>query len=308
MGVGLGSVPGSHVRSSEREAWQERADSVRLEGSARAVQERSPRIDFARTPAAPGTGAATPRQQINTVPSFIDAFAVYGSTDARLEWLRKGPVNGTLSDSSPLFLLPGNYLPRENARHDVASAPAMDLMGPLVGNRANAVVAGDVRANENIALTATHTLFAREHNRIVSLLPNTLPADDRFQIARRIVGAEQQYITYNEFLPALGVQLSPYRGYDPTVNPSISNEFATVGYRVHSMVHGELEPDAPATLYRPKRIDAFQKEGVQVKHEEASVRLVIPLDLAFGNPEPPAGRRPRPSAERPQRRAPVPER
>jgi hypothetical protein len=242
-------------------------------------------IDFARTPAAPGTGAATPRHQINTVPSFIDAFAVYGGTDARLEWLRKGPVNGTLSDSSPSLLLPGNYLPRENARHDVASAPAMDLMGPLVGNRANAVVAGDVRANENIALTATHTLFAREHNRIVSLLPNTLSSDDRFQIARRIVGAEQQYITYNEFLPALGVQLSTYRGYDPNVNPSISNEFATVGYRVHSMVHGELEPDAPATIYRPKQIDAFQKEGVRVEHEGGSVKLVIPLDLAFGNPD-----------------------
>ena len=29
------------------------------------------------------------------------------------------------------------------------------------------MVAGDVRANENLALTATHTLFAREHNRIV---------------------------------------------------------------------------------------------------------------------------------------------
>ena len=34
-----------------------------------------------------------------------------------------------------------------------------------------AMVAGDVRANENIALTATHTLFAREHNRIVAALP-----------------------------------------------------------------------------------------------------------------------------------------
>ncbi len=68
-------------------------------------------IDFALTPAAPGTGAATPRHQINTVPSFIDAFAVYGSTDARLEWLRKGPVNGTLSDSSPSLLLPGKLPP-----------------------------------------------------------------------------------------------------------------------------------------------------------------------------------------------------
>ena len=38
------------------------------------------------------------------------------------------------------------------------------------------MVAGDVRANENIALTATHTLFAREHNRIVDALPAALLA------------------------------------------------------------------------------------------------------------------------------------
>ena len=58
------------------------------------------------------------------------------------------------------------------------------------------MVAGDVRANENIALTATHTLFAREHNRIVDALPADLPEELKFQIARRIVSAEQQYITY----------------------------------------------------------------------------------------------------------------
>ena len=75
-----------------------------------------------------------------------------------------------------------------------------------------------MRANENIALTAIHTLFAREHNRIVAALPASLSARSKFQIARRVVGAEEQYITYNEFLPALGVTLAPYRGYDPRVN------------------------------------------------------------------------------------------
>jgi hypothetical protein len=168
-------------------------------------------IDFARTPAAPGTGVMTPRQQTNTVSSYIDAFAVYGGTSARVEWLRTGPIDGTLKDNGASLLLPDDYLPRANARGSVAAAPAMDLMGALVVHRANAVVAGDVRANENIALTAVHTLFAREHNRIVSLLPRALPVEQKFQIARRVVGAEEQYVTYKEFLPAMGIHLPPYR-------------------------------------------------------------------------------------------------
>jgi peroxidase len=242
-------------------------------------------IAFARTPAAPGTNFDTPREQTNTISSYIDAFAVYGGTARRLEWLRDGPANGTVSDNDASLLLPGGYLPRASSRGDVSSAPAMDTFGRLVGNPGRAVVAGDVRANENIALTAVHTLFAREHNRIVSLLPDTLSEEDKFQIARRVVGAEQQYVTYNEFLPALGVHLSSYPGYDPSVNASLANEFATVGYRVHSMVHGELEPEVPSGYYSPRQLSAFEAQGIEVEDEGGDVRLVIPLDLAFGNPD-----------------------
>jgi Animal haem peroxidase len=241
-------------------------------------------IDFFRTPAAPGTGVSTPRQQINTVPSFIDGFAVYGDSAKRLEWLRNGPVDGTLADNAATLMLPGGYLPGAGARGNVAAAPQMDLMGPLMGHRANAIEAGDVRANENIALTATHTLFAREHNRIVLLLPTSLSAEERFEIARRVVGAEQQYITYTQFLPALGVHLSPYRGYNPNANPTITNEFASVGYRVHSMVHGEFELQVPQGTYRTKQLDGFQRVGIEVEHVGGNDKLVVPLGLAFGNP------------------------
>ena len=244
-------------------------------------------IDFARTPAAPGTGTATttPRQQINTVSSYIDAFAVYGGTNSRLDWLRKGTLDGNPTNNSALLLLPSGYLPRAGARGDPGSAPAMDLMGPLVGNPEDAVVAGDVRANENIGLTAVHTLFAREHNRIVAALPTTLSPEDKFQIARRVVGAEEQYITYNEFLPALGVQLPAYTGYDPTVNATLSNEFAAVGYRAHSMIHGEMEPVAPASAYSQDQLSAFTSEGIVVANDGSNVKLTIPLDLTFGNPD-----------------------
>ncbi len=216
-------------------------------------------IDFFRTPAAQGTGIVTPRQQINTISSYIDGSGVYGVTDSRLEWLRDGPVDGDMANNSARLLLPDNYLPRADARGNPDAAPPMDLMGPLVGRPDKAVVAGDVRANENIALTSIHTLFAREHNRIVAALPFYLSEEDKFQIARRVVGAELQFITYNEFLPALGVKLTAYAGYNSNVNATLSNEFAAVGYRAHSMIHGEFDVTVPAGTYSATQLDLFRR-------------------------------------------------
>src|SRR5262249_2209999 len=144
-------------------------------------------IDFSRTPAAPGTGQITPRQQVNTLSSYIDADAVYGNSQQRLEWLRAGPVDGDLSNNSARLMLPGGYLPVASARGDASTAPAMELTGRLMATPGDAVVAGDVRANENIALTAVHTLFAREHNRIVAMLPRQMSDQLKFEIARRVV-------------------------------------------------------------------------------------------------------------------------
>lgn len=214
-------------------------------------------ISFSRSTPAPN---ATPRQQTNTVSSYIDGWPVYGGTADRLEWLREGPVNGDLADNSAKLFLPGGYLPVATARGDATTAPHMDLMGRLQGDPTSAVIAGDVRANENIGLTTAHTLLAREHNRIIDLLPTSLTDQQRFDIARRIVGAEEQHITYTQFLPDLGVRLAAYRGYDPKVNTSLSNEFATVGYRAHSMIHGAFD--------------------IEVDGEETE----IPLNQAFGNP------------------------
>ncbi|MEQ8838906.1 MAG: peroxidase family protein, partial [Lacipirellulaceae bacterium] len=112
-------------------------------------------------------------------------------------------------------------------------------------------LAGDVRANEQIGLTAVHTLFVREHNRLATDLAGrsdlpTLVANAGFnssnaadvdeyiyQTVRKAVGAQIQRITYEEFLPMLiGDALSPYAGYDDTVNATLSNEFANAAYRV----------------------------------------------------------------------------
>ena len=245
-------------------------------------------LAFSRTPAAPGTGVKTPRQQINTIDSFIDGSNVYGVSNSRLDWLRAGAAgDGNPANNEASLLLPNDYLPRSNARPTVA-APPVDLMGALLATPEKAVVAGDVRANENVALTAIHTLFAREHNRIVASLGQSgLSAEDKFELARRVVGAEIEYITYNAFLPALGVRLDPFRGYDPNANPSLENEFATVGYRAHSMIHGEFEPTAPDGTYTSDQLDrVFPAEGITVeRNTDGTVTLVIPLVAAFGNPD-----------------------
>nr|WP_083466246.1 peroxidase family protein [Kibdelosporangium sp. MJ126-NF4] len=231
-----------------------------------------PFVPFGRSAAVDGTGVDKPREQVNSLGSYIDAYAVYGTAD-RLAWMREGAK----------LLMPGGNLPRRDARGNASTAPGMeDAAGRMQGN---GMVAGDVRANENTGLLAVHTLFAREHNRIVDQLPKSLPEEVKFQVARRVVIATQQYITYTEFLPTLGVHLKPYRGYDPAVNPTVGNEFATVGYRgAHSMIHDDIRLRVPTSRYTAAQLDALRATGVVVKPVGAEVELTLPASEAPFNP------------------------
>ncbi|ONI79405.1 hypothetical protein ALI144C_26680 [Actinosynnema sp. ALI-1.44] len=241
-----------------------------------------PFVPFGRSREVTGTGVGKPREQVNFLGSYIDAFAVYGSAN-RLEWMREGPVDGDMSNNGAKLLMPGGNLPRADARGDITKAPPMDdAAGRMAGN---GMVAGDDRANENTGLLAVQTLFAREHNRIVDRLPKSLPEEEKFQIARRVVIATQQYITYNEFLPTLGVRLKPYRGYDPNVNATVGNEFATVGYRgAHSLVHDDIRLKVPASRYTAAQLDALRAKGAFVKVVGNDVELTLPASQAPFNP------------------------
>jgi hypothetical protein len=247
-------------------------------------------IAFNRSPNFPGTGTSTanPRQQINTIPSYISGNPIYGTTNARLDWLRQGPLDGDPTNNSALLMLPGGYLPTRDARGDPANAPAMDSQGHLAATPNDTAVAGDARANENIALTATHTLFAREHNRIVGLLPTSLSDEDRFQIARRVVIAEIQYITYQEFLPAMGVSLPQYEGYNPNVDATETNEFATAAFRAHTQIHGDgLEIDnQPASRYSAATLASLAAQGAVITNNgDGTVSIDVNLNLMFFNPD-----------------------
>jgi len=196
-------------------------------------------ISMSRSAFDPATGnAGSPRQQTNSITAFIDGSQVYGSDAVRAAALREF-AGGRLRTSAG-GLMPFNTagLANANDAHRVADTGLF--------------LAGDVRANENPELLALHTLFVREHNRIVAeaALRNPALTDEQlYQHARRIVVAELQKITYDEFLPALlgparsGADgLQPYRGYRADVNPGIATEFSTVAFRVgHSMLGDDVE-------------------------------------------------------------------
>jgi len=170
------------------------------------------------------------REQVNHITAFVDASNVYGSDGPRARELRTLDGTGELKTSDG-GLLPFNVNGFPNAPDD--DDPSFFL-------------AGDVRANEQVGLTAMHTLFVREHNhwaRQIRAADPTLPGDEVYERARAIVAAEMQAITYNEFLPLLLGEgaLAPYEGYRSDLDPGIANVFSAAAYRVgHTMLSGTL--------------------------------------------------------------------
>ena len=195
-------------------------------------------IPFFRSAVLTSTGVKNKREQINQNTSWIDASVVYGSDDERASWLRT-KKQGKLKTSA------GNLLPWNTLTGEKDSP--IDITAPDMANDANhtvkTFVAGDIRAVEHPGITALHTIFVREHNNICNrLIALGLKNDEEiYQKARKEVGALIQAVTYEEFLPALGVTLSDYVNYKNTAGPDIMNTFATASFRIgHTMVADEL--------------------------------------------------------------------
>ncbi|GJM19269.1 MAG: hypothetical protein DHS20C14_14820 [Phycisphaeraceae bacterium] len=236
---------------------------------------------------ATGTGVENPREQINQITAYIDASNVYGHTAARAAALRSG-TDGKLR-MGPDDLLPANTM-------GIAMANPFGIPDEAL------FAGGDVRANENPALTCLHTVFAREHNRKCDELLAADPflTDEQlYQRARTWVGSLIQHITYDQFLPALlgADDLPLYTGYDNTVNAGIANEFAHGAYRVgHTMVNpllarydanGQVFADGhldllssffnPAPVFEPGGVDAIVRGIVRQASQEVDMQVIDDL-------------------------------
>ncbi|HVT29454.1 MAG TPA: peroxidase family protein [Lacipirellulaceae bacterium] len=245
-----------------------------------------------------GNGPGNPRQQINEITSFLDGSQVYGSSAARADALRSH-VGGRLLTST------GNLLPLNTMGLPNGTG------GP--GDPTQYYVAGDVRVDEQVGLTSIQTLFMREHNRLADQIASQNPtwSDDQiYQRARKLVGAEIESITYNEFLPALLGSYAPsvVDHYNPNVNASITTEFSTVLFRVgHTMLSPNLlriqndgtpAPEGPMALKdaffvpqslssSPNELEYMLKGLASDQQQNIDMHLVDGVrDFLFGEPIP----------------------
>ena len=218
-------------------------------------------LEIDRSKVATGTGEnGIPRQHVNAITSFADASNVYGSSATVTSLLRA-------DNGASAYLLTGDdgYTPTLGQLRE--AYPGLDASNPglIVGPQTNeAFVGGDVRINENIALTSMHTVWIKEHNHQVDRLRDEhldWSENELFEAAKIIVEAEYQNVVFKEYLPLLvGAENIPaYGGYDASIDPSIAHEFATAAYRLGhsqlgSLLHridekGEDSGDGAANLF-----------------------------------------------------------
>jgi len=144
-------------------------------------------------------------------------------------------------------------------------------------------ITGDGRGNENIGLTAIHTVFHAEHNRLWSYLqgvindattgttglsataladfksawrvssittnsPNPEWNGERlFHASKLITEMEYQHLVFGEFSRKVQPLIKPFAAYDPTIRPDITGEFAHAVYRYgHSQLNETVDRTSSA--------------------------------------------------------------
>lgn len=200
--------------------------------------------DLSLTSAGPSEAADIP------VPAGDPYFDPYGTGAAIIPFTRADRHDGAYRneitayhDASMIYGSDGYKVSQMRAEGGMLK---MTADGQLLRD-GGGFLTGDVRAAENAALSSMHTIFTREHNRLVAELAARDPClsdSQLFEAARARVEALMQAITFKEFLPILIGEgtLAAYQGYDPAVNPGIAIEFSTAVYRLgHTLLPADLQ-------------------------------------------------------------------
>jgi hypothetical protein len=175
------------------------------------------RIKYLRTEFISSTGDSeeNPREYPNEVSSWIDGGSIYSSSVEFQDYLRSGEGGHLkVTDVDGWDMVPGRVT--EYIESTTGDNPNLQFF------------TGDSRNLENIGLTSLQLLFIREHNRLADGLSerhSDWNDEQIFQRAKKLVQAEIQAITYNEYLPSIGIDLDNYSGYNSTINPQLSNEY-----------------------------------------------------------------------------------
>ncbi|XP_049621139.1 eosinophil peroxidase-like [Suncus etruscus] len=196
-------------------------------------------LPFFRSTSAPSNNRSHVREQLNVPTSFLDASMLYGSYNFMAQRLRN------LTDPSGLLAI--NQVFRDQGRALLPFDNVFPDPCQLTNRSANipCFLAGDSRASETLEMMALHTLFLREHNRLVMELKRLNPhwfGEQLYQEARKIVGAMIQIITYRDFLRILlgpvhyARYLGSYQGYCYKEDPRVANVFTMVSRFSHTMM------------------------------------------------------------------------
>ncbi|CAL8130640.1 unnamed protein product [Orchesella dallaii] len=222
-------------------------------------------MEFVRSLPAPRKECSLgPREQMTQVTHFLDCSQIYGSTERRAVSLREGEG--------------GRLLVQNNNGRELMPANPNECSDP--NQEKFCFRAGDLRVNEQVHLALIHTIWFREHNRIARELEAKNPhwSDETlYQETRRIVIAEFQHITYNEFLPLIlgpnymrTFELQPTQKgytelYNRNIDPSITNAFASAAFRFgHSMIQGVIKLFNPFGASRNKPFSQTQFQPFDV--------------------------------------------
>lgn len=198
-------------------------------------------IPMTRALAVEGTGTdkENPRKYSNTTTAWIDGSMVYGNSTERAAWLRTFE-GGKMKTSE------GNFLPfnTKDGNFNSNIDPDAPSMINLRMDNDKVFVAGDQKANESIQLLTLHTLFVREHNRLCDsllLVESSWSDEELYQKAKSLVTGIIQKITYEEWLPTIGVLMPEYSGYNPELQPQVLDIYAFAAGNIgHSLLNTNI--------------------------------------------------------------------